>query len=105
MQTEKPFLNPTLKINDLADSLSIPSKNLSQVINQEFGNNFFDFVNKYRVEEAKLKIINSNGNGRTILDILFDSGFNSKAAFNRAFKKHTGYTPSQFKNQQETVTV
>jgi len=98
MKTAKPYLNPMLKLNDLADNLSIPAKSLSQAINQELGHNFFDFINKYRINEAKTKMKHSNGEATTILEILFESGFNSKAAFNRAFKKHTGVTPSQFKS-------
>jgi AraC-like DNA-binding protein len=98
METSQPYLEPSLKINELAQSLSIPSKSLSQSINQQLGKNFYDFVNSYRIEEAKKKIVKANGNGRTILEILYDSGFNSKAAFNRAFKKHTGITPTEYKN-------
>jgi AraC-like DNA-binding protein len=97
MEKEKPYLNPSLRIIDLADQLAIPAKSLSQAINQELGNNFFDFVNKYRIGEAKSKFELNGQNNKTILEILFDSGFNSKAAFNRAFKKHTGYTPTEFK--------
>ncbi len=98
MENEKPYLDSSLKINDLADNLSIPPKSLSQVINQKFGDNFFDFINKYRVTEAKNQLKNSEDNHKTISEILYESGFNSKAAFNRAFKKHTGLTPSRFKN-------
>ena len=98
MEREKPYLNSSLKISDLADNLSLPAKSLSQVINQKFGDNFFDFINKYRIAKAKEQLINSNGNHKTISEILYESGFNSKAAFNRAFKKHTGITPSRFKS-------
>ncbi|MEE9430182.1 MAG: helix-turn-helix domain-containing protein [Melioribacteraceae bacterium] len=97
METSQPYLEPSLKITELAQSLSIPSKSLSQSINQQLGKNFYDFVNSYRIEEAKSQIKKANGNGRTILEILYESGFNSKAAFNRAFKKHTGITPTEYK--------
>ena len=97
METSKPYLEPSLKIIELAKNLSIPAKSLSQSINQQLGKNFFDFINSYRIEEAKKQIVKSSNNGKTILEILYDSGFNSKAAFNRAFKKHTGTTPSEFK--------
>ncbi len=98
MEDSKPYLQPSLKITDIAKSLSIPSKSLSQSINQQLGKNFYDFINSYRVEEAKKQIIKANGNGKTILEILYNSGFNSKAAFNRAFKKYAGVTPTKFKN-------
>jgi AraC-like DNA-binding protein len=102
MESSKPYLEPSLKITEIADRLSIPAKSLSQSINQNLNKNFFDFVNSYRVEEAKKRILKSNGNAITILEILYDSGFNSKTAFNRAFKKHTGLTPTQFKSIKTT---
>ncbi|MBN1272090.1 MAG: AraC family transcriptional regulator [Candidatus Aminicenantes bacterium] len=61
------------------------------------GVNFFDFVNKYRVEEAKKLFLDVSNNSRSILEQLFDAGFNSKSVFNRVFKKYTGMTPSEFK--------
>lgn len=95
---EKPFLNPELTIKDVADGLGISSKYLSQVINESFQKNFYDFINSHRIEEAKKKLRNDDPN-KTILEVLYDSGFNSKSAFNTAFKKHTGHTPTQFRKQ------
>ncbi len=96
MTRSKPYHNSELKLNELAKNLSIQPYNLSQVINEQYKMNFFDFINTYRVDEAKHKLCNSATN-ETILSIAFSVGFNSKTAFNRAFKKNTQMTPSQFK--------
>ncbi len=97
VEKEKPYLTPSLTIDELAKNLSIPSKHLSQVINEHLNKNFFDFVNSYRVEEAKRYLLNSMNNHLTILYIAFEVGFNSKTAFNRAFKKQVGMSPTHFK--------
>ncbi|MEW8398601.1 MAG: helix-turn-helix domain-containing protein, partial [Candidatus Thiodiazotropha sp.] len=76
--------------------LRISSNYLSQVINERAGQHFFDFVNRYRVEEAKLALAGSTGRGN-ILAIALDAGFNSKSAFYTAFKRHTGQTPTQYR--------
>lgn len=96
---EKPFLNPELTINDVAHALDISAKYLSQVINESLQKNFYDFINSYRIEEAKKKLKNEEDTKKTVLEVLYDSGFNSKSAFNTAFKKHTGYTPTQYRKQ------
>ena len=93
----KPFLNPELTISDVANALGISPKYLSQVINEALQKNFYDLINSYRIEEAKKKLKSDDDPKRTVLEVLYDSGFNSKSAFNTAFKKHTGYTPTQFK--------
>lgn len=95
MEEEKPYLNPTITLNEFADKICIPAHYISQILNTSLNQNFFDFINSRRIEESKLNIKNNSGN--TILEILYDAGFNSKASFNRAFKKHTGMTPSEYK--------
>ena len=99
---EKPYLNPELKIVDIAESINVSVKSLSQVINESFKSNFFDFINNQRIQYAKNLMLEDkiNGNKLTIQQIFYDSGFNSKSAFNRAFKKFTQQTPSEFRNQQ-----
>jgi len=77
--------------------LNIISHYLSQVINEQFNLNFFDFVNRYRVEVFKEKIKDTVFRNYSLLGIAFECGFNSKSAFNRIFKQATGLTPSQFK--------
>lgn len=98
METNKPYLISDLKISGLADSLSVPYHQLSQLINDEFLVNFYDFINKYRVEDAKKLLIEDNRNYK-ILAIAYEVGFNSKATFNRVFKKFTNLTPSEFKEK------
>jgi AraC-like DNA-binding protein len=97
METQRPHLNPSLTIETLAKRLSISPRYLSQVINETLGVNFFDFVNKYRISESKRIFTDSSSNPRNNLDVLFDSGFNTKSAFYRVFKQHTGVTPSEYK--------
>lgn len=97
MQQTKPYLNPDLTIKDLSEQMQIHRKQLSQVINSQFGQNFYDFVNQYRVQEAKEIITGNSDSKKTILEVLYEVGFNSKSAFNNAFKKNTGKTPSEFK--------
>jgi AraC-like DNA-binding protein len=97
METDKPFTYSSLKLNQLAKMIGTTPNYLSQVINEECDQNFYDFVNGYRINEAK-KMIQDPGNEQvTLLSIAYDVGFNSKSAFNTAFKKYTGMTPSQFR--------
>ena len=97
MAAEKPYLNPDLTLPQLAEEVNIPSYYLSQIINERLGVHFFDFINRQRVEDVKLRISDSQYNNYSILGIAFESGFNSKSAFNRVFKKFTGLTPSEYK--------
>jgi len=97
MSTEKPYLIPSLTIEDVSQKLSIPTWQLSQVINSTFKQNFFNFINRYRIEEVKQQLKKKSSSKKTILEILYEAGFNSKSTFNQVFKKHTGMTPSEFK--------
>lgn len=98
MQTEKPFLNPQLTLTELSKNLGINSTVLSHTINNGFGKNFNDFINEFRIAEVKDKLQNGDVENSTLLGIAFDCGFNSKATFNRAFKKFTGISPKEFQN-------
>jgi len=97
MVSEKPFLNPNLTLQQLGSELKISTHYLSQVINDKFNLNFFDYINQFRVEEFKVKISDPKFENYSFLGVAFDSGFNSKSAFNRIFKKFTNLTPSQYK--------
>lgn len=90
---EKPYLNPNLKITDLAQKLSIPSHQLSKIFNENLDISFSEYVNKFRIEEAK-KLIREHSNF-TIEAIGNQSGFNSKSAFYKAFRAYTGTTPAK----------
>lgn len=100
MAREKPFLNPALTIGDLSERTEIPQHHLSQVINSCFNQNFFDFINVYRIEESKKRLADEKAYKRTVLEILYETGFSSKSVFNKAFKKHTGMTPTEFRKRQ-----
>lgn len=89
-------MNADLTMQDLSEKMQLPTKVISQVINQESGKSFFDFINTYRCEEAK-KLINSSDPRVTILEILYEAGFNSKSSFNKEFKKLTGSTPTEYR--------
>ena len=82
---------------DLSKKLRVHYNILSRVINEKFHLGYNDFINKYRIDEAKLKLSDPEQKNRTILEILYDCGFNSKSVFNTTFKKFTGKTPSAFR--------
>lgn len=99
MKNEKLYLNSDLTLQKLSEHLSITPHHLSQIINEKLNKNFFDFVNSYRIEEAKKLLAEQRGELLTISAIGQEAGFNSKSSFNAAFKKHTGKTPTQFKQE------
>ena len=92
----KLYQNPELTLNDIARKLETNAAIISRTINQGFQLNFNDFINQYRIEEVKNSFVNGEHKKSTLLGIAFDSGFNSKATFNRAFKKNTGLSPKKY---------
>jgi AraC-like DNA-binding protein len=98
MAKDKPYLNPTLTLKELALQINISPRYLSQIINEYTHQNFYDYISRYRIEEAK-RLFSDDSAGKTVLEILYEVGFNSKSSFNTAFKKFTGITPSQFKKE------
>ncbi|MFP2997790.1 helix-turn-helix domain-containing protein [Spongiivirga sp. MCCC 1A20706] len=97
MNSEKPYLNPSLTLLELSTKLAVSSKALSQAINQTESLNYSQFVSKYRIEEVK-RLLRSDSHAKfTIAAIAYDSGFNSISSFNAAFKKHTGTTALDFR--------
>jgi len=101
MEKEKPHLYPNLTLYGLSKKISIQSRHLSQIINENLNQNFYDFINHYRMEEAKRYLEDTSNHKKNILEILLDSGFNSKSVFNRVFKKYTGMTPSEYRKTQQ----
>ncbi|TAF53192.1 MAG: AraC family transcriptional regulator [Sphingobacteriia bacterium] len=95
MESEKAYRDPDLTLTDLAKKLGTNASLLSKVINRNFQVNFNDFVNRYRVEEVKQQLEKGAAAQVTVMGLAYDAGFNSKATFNRAFKKHTGQNPSE----------
>jgi AraC-like DNA-binding protein len=100
MQNEKPWLDPDLSLEQLAAGIGQKPRMLSMVINETLGQNFFDFINHYRVEEAKRLLTNPVDKKITVSEVLYAVGFNSKSSFNTLFKKYTGMTPTEFRRQQ-----
>lgn len=101
--SEKPFLNPQVSIADLSEKLSVPTKHLSQVINQSFNKSFFDFINTYRIQEVQQILKGSKDDKLTVLEAMYQAGFNSKSSFNTAFKKETGLTPTEFRKKMQEM--
>lgn len=93
MEQEKPYLNYGLSLQQLAEETAIPEKELSQLINHHLGKHFFDFVNEYRVDYAKKLLVDPGKKEFTVLEVLYQSGFNSKSSFYTAFKKVSSQTP------------
>lgn len=96
MEQNKPYLDNQLSLRQLADCLDVNTNYLSQVINEQHGKNFFEFINEYRVDALKEKLEQPENRQFTILSLAFECGFNSKTTFNTAFKRITGFTPSQY---------
>lgn len=98
MDSEKPFLNANLSLSQLAKQMGISPRDLSFVINRGFDKNFFDFVSDYRIGHATVLLKHLDG-GKSILEVMCESGFNSKSVFNTAFKQKTGMTPTQYRSR------
>jgi len=101
MKFRKPHLDASLGVDDLAASLKIPGWQLSRILNSVVHQGFFGFVNGFRVQEAKVRLADPDQNWKTMLQILHESGFNSKSTFNEVFKRHTGLTPSEYRKQSQ----
>jgi AraC-like DNA-binding protein len=97
MEQDKAFNDGELTVQKLADRLAIPAHHLSQTINEGLGQTFFDFINSYRVDEAKRKLVDPACKHLSVLGIAEAVGFTSKSSFNSVFKKHTNMTPSEFR--------
>ncbi len=104
MEKARPYLNAELTLLDLSKNCGIPVRSLSEVIKKSFGCNFYDFVNLYRIKESE-KLLSSSDFKKTILEVLFEAGFNSKSSFNKAFKKQKGMTPSEFRRNFQYSTM
>jgi AraC-like DNA-binding protein len=103
METNKPFLDNDLSINDLSVQTEISRHHITQVLNEKYKRNFFTFINEYRVKEVMERFSDPRFNNYTILAIALDSGFNSKTTFNSFFKSQTGLTPSEYREKMTGI--
>jgi AraC-like DNA-binding protein len=90
------YLEPELTLSSMANRLGVPGAVLSGTINAAFGKNFNEFVNTYRVEHFKQEVSKPENQKITLLGLAYNSGFNSKATFNRVFKKYEGMSPREY---------
>ncbi len=97
LEVKKIYKDETISLQSLSEKLSIPPYQLSQIINTKLNKNFFDLINSFRIQEAKKYLTDPAKSHLTILEIAYDVGFNSKVSFNKAFKKFSEMTPSQFR--------
>ena len=96
LNEKQPYLNPELKLTDLAVLLGVHPNHLSQVINSQCGKSFYDLINERRIQEFIFRLKQKESKQYTLVALAFDCGFNSKASFNRNFKKYTQLTPSDY---------
>ncbi|MDH3708273.1 MAG: helix-turn-helix domain-containing protein [Cyclobacteriaceae bacterium] len=96
LKQEKLYLNPELNLKDLSEAIDSNSRKVSQVINDTLDKSFFDLINSYRIEAAKERFKKNKDSKLTVLEVMYDVGFNSKSSFNTQFKNRTGLTPSEY---------
>jgi len=95
MESEKPYLKSNITLDALSESIDIPARELTAIFNGHFKMNFYEFINNYRIKEAK-EILKADKE-QTISDVYLAIGFNSKSVFNTFFKKNTGMTPTEYR--------
>jgi AraC-like DNA-binding protein len=99
MSAEKPYIDEGLTLQDLASKVDLAPNHLSQVINENWKMGFHEFLNSYRVKAAETMLLDPARGDTSILEIANEAGFNSKSAFNAAFRRHRGMTPTEFRSQ------
>ncbi len=97
MLKEEPYLDPNLSVNSLANKMNILDNELSVLINHHLNQHFFDFVNEYRIRKTMEILQDPNKREYTVLEILYEVGFNSKSSFNTALKKYAKVTPTEYR--------
>lgn len=103
MHCEQLFLEPELRLDDLARRLDASKHHVSQVINEQLGLSFFEYVNSLRIEAARQMLARTSKSEKNIIEIAYAVGFNNKVSFNNTFKKLTGLTPTEFRNRAASV--
>jgi AraC-like DNA-binding protein len=102
MKNEEVFLDNNISLVSLSKTLKITPHHLSQALNEQLGQNFYDFINSARIERAKDMLVSSSFQKLSIIDVAYQVGFNNKTSFNNAFKKYTQVTPTQYRSQIST---
>jgi len=105
MKNEKPYLDSTMGLKDLAEKVQIPQRALSSLLNNELNQSFYNYVNYYRVEEVKFRLSLPENQNAKLEGVAIDSGFRSSSTFNRLFKQHTKMTPQAYREQQLASTL
>ncbi|MCJ7715850.1 MAG: AraC family transcriptional regulator, partial [Anaerolineales bacterium] len=104
MELSEPYLDSSLSMYDLASQLDMNVRELSLLINHTLNQHFFDFVNHYRIRKAMRILHDPENKQLTVLEVLYEVGFNSKSSFNTVFKKQTGMTPTQFRRSKSNAS-
>ena len=99
MDDEKPYLKSNITLDALSELIDVPARELTSILNGHFKMNFYEFINNYRIKEAKAILAADEDQEKSISDILLAVGFNSKSVFNTFFKKNVGLTPTDFRKQ------
>lgn len=105
MENNRPYLDPDLTLTELATRMNTTRGALSALINEAAGSNFYDFVNRYRVEQVKKLMADPAMKNYNVLGIALEAGFRSKSTFNLIFKRFTGLTPSEYKRNMASTTA
>jgi AraC-like DNA-binding protein len=101
MDKKQIYTNPEITLRNLSEKIGTSTHNISEVINTRLNQNFFDFINHYRVQKVKEDLVDKNKDHLTLFGIANEAGFNSKSGFNAIFKRYTGKTPSEYRRQIE----
>ena len=105
MESSKPYLIPTLTLPELSKQMNVSPHHLSQILNEKLNNNFFEYINNFRVKEAKRLLKDPGSRHLTLAAIGFEAGFNSVSSFNSVFKKSTSFTPSEYQVSEEPASM
>lgn len=104
LEKEKIYRNPLITLDLLSKKLSIPSRYLSQIINETLDVSYYELINRYRIQDCIQQLTDSDNSKKTILEIAYDAGFNSKSTFNTHFVKFTGVTPKEYRKNPQSVS-
>ncbi|MEM6878468.1 MAG: helix-turn-helix domain-containing protein, partial [Bacteroidota bacterium] len=99
MEVDQPYLKPDLGLKELAEKISLHPNKLSWLLNDRIGQNFYEFVNRFRLKAFQQKALEPQNQHLSLLGLAYESGFNSKTVFNTYFKKAEGVTPAAYRKK------